>query len=253
MKNLLTQIKINYLRVILRNKRFLFMSIILPIVFYLLFTKVMNVGVPAHYMKTWQLNYMISMAVYSSLISSVVTASNTLLEDREKHFTLFVKLTSGSDLRYYLGMIAVFLPLNIFAIAVLGLTAKLANGVSVSVMGGVALVILLPLLSIPLLLIGILISMSGSSNTVNILSQIVMFAFAIIGALWWPIELLPKALQTIGKLLPTYQISTLMQEIIHNNPVSTDRVLGLVIWTVVLALAITLFMRHKRLQEVQTI
>ena len=253
MKNTLTQILINYKRVVLRNKRFFFFSLALPVIFYLLFTRVMNVGVPASALKTWQLNYLVSMAVYSSLISSVITVSNTLLEDREHHFALFVRLTGTSNLRYYGTMLAVFMPLNILAIVILGLVGTFVNGVSISITLWLAFIVLLPLLSFPFVLIGILISISGSSNLVNILNQIVMFSMAIIGGLWWPLDLMPNWLQTIGHGLPTYQISTIIQDVVNKSAISGTSLLGLAIWTVVLFAALFASFRFISNRELQTI
>lgn len=253
MKNFLTQVKINYLRIALRNKRFVFFSLAFPVMFYLLFTKVMNVGVPTAAMKTWQLEYMVSMAIYSSLISCITTASSTLLEDREKHFTLFIRLTGGGNFRYYSSMVAVFLPLTIVSILLLGLVAGLVNGVSLTALYWLVLAILLPLLSIPFLLIGILLSLSGSENVVNFLGQIIMFAFAIIGGLWWPIELLPNWLQSIGERLPTHQVNSIIQAVLHQNTLQMSDILGLLLWSLGTLLAIALVSRHLRLREVQTI
>ena len=253
MKNFLTQVKLNVLRLALRNKRFLFFSFAFPILFYLLYTKLMNVGIPAPAMKTWQLQFMVSMAVYSSLISCVSSAPSLLTEDRERHFTLFVQLTGASKLRYYASMVAVFLPLSLVALAALGLVATLVNGVSLSLLYWLILVVLLPLLSIPLLLIGILISLVGSSALVNLLGQIVMFGFAILGGLWWPIDMLPAWLQHIGKMLPSYQIATLMQQIVQKTSISTENIIGLIIWLIFLLAALILVNRRLRLREVQTI
>ncbi|MDR0298136.1 MAG: ABC transporter permease [Streptococcaceae bacterium] len=253
MKNTGIQIATHYKRIVFRNRRAFFFSLILPLVFYLLFTKVMNVGVPASYMKTWQLNYLVSMAVYSSLVSSVITVSNTLLEDQTQHFILFVRLTGSSRLRYYLTMLAVFLPQTILSIVVLGLTGTFVNQVSISLTLWLIFVLLLPILSVPFVLIGILISLSAQPTLVNILNQIVMFSMAIVGGLWWPIDLLPSWLQTIGKALPTYQISVIIQEVLGKQAIELSALLGLGIWTLLLTGFLVVSLRLMNLFERQTI
>ncbi len=253
MKNFFYQVNVNYKRIVWRNKRFFFFSLALPVIFYLLFTKVMNVGVPANVMKEWQLNELVQMAIYSSLISSVIVVSNTLLEDREHHFTLFVRLTNNSYTRYYAGMLAVFLPLTILAVVVLGLVGILVNGVSASTVLWLSFIILLPLLSIPLVLMGMLISLASAANLVNLLNQITMFFMAIVSGLWWPIDMLPSWLQTIGKILPTYQISTIITEVMNKKAVELGNFIGLLLWTIFLFGALLVAFKFIRRREMQVI
>lgn len=131
MRNFLFQIKINYTRIIFRNIRFLLFSIAMPSGFYLLFTQVMTKGMSSAILTTWNTDYLISMVVYSTLISSIFTVSNTLLDDHEHHFDLFVALSPISKLQYYSSMIVVFLSLTMVSTLVLEIIANFGNHVAI--------------------------------------------------------------------------------------------------------------------------
>ena len=61
----------------------------------------------------------------------------------------------------------------------------------------------MPILSLPLILLGIAISLLKDSDTINAVTNLIVFPMAIAGGLWWPISLLPHWLQQKRKLLPT--------------------------------------------------
>ena len=108
MKNFLFQVEINYKRIIFSEFTVSFFQYSHADWLYLLFTQVMNQSIPDNILKTWTITYLISMIVYSMLISSVFTVSNTLLEDRICKFDLLVELSAVSKLQYYGSMVIVF-------------------------------------------------------------------------------------------------------------------------------------------------
>lgn len=79
MKQLIFQTKLNTLRLFVRNKRFLIISLLIPIFFYLLFTKVMNVGLAGADLVAWKADYLVSMMTYGILMDSVMMISSTLV------------------------------------------------------------------------------------------------------------------------------------------------------------------------------
>lgn len=235
MKNFLFQVEINYKRIIFRNLRFLFFSIAMPIGFYLLFTQVMNQSIPENILKTWTITYLISMIVYSMLISSVFTVSNTLLEDRICKFDLLVELSAVSKLQYYGSMVIVFLSLNLLGALSLEITAIVINHIQVSVIRLFELLLLLPLVSFPLVLLGILVSLVGSGNTVNVLCNLVVFPMAILSGLWWPLETMPDWMQHVGQLLPAYHAKEFLNEFIQEQHFNFNHFGVLLTWSILLA------------------
>lgn len=69
------QSKFNFKRIILRNPNFLFFDILIPVLFYLLFTKILSDDMG------FKRDYLVSMMIYANLLGSVLTVANTLVND----------------------------------------------------------------------------------------------------------------------------------------------------------------------------
>lgn len=185
------QTKITILRLFIRNKRFLLISLLIPILSYLLFTKVMNVGLSGAELTTWKANYLVSMMTYGILMDSVMMISSTLVSDRENGFDQLITLSPLPKIRYYLSVIVSFFGLFELSIISLLIVGYYINGVTYSWLEVLAFLIALPLTALPLILIGILLSLAGSSNTVSGFANLLVFPLAIVSGLWWPISILP--------------------------------------------------------------
>ncbi|MBE8848250.1 ABC transporter permease [Enterococcus durans] len=253
MKNFLFQLSINYKRIILRNLRFLVFSILMPIGFYLLFTQVMTQGIPADALQTWNADYLISMMVYSSLISSIITVSNTLLEDHMRKFDLYITLSPISKIHYYLSMMIVFLSLNLLSAVSLVIVACFINHVIIHVFYLILICLIVPLLSLPLLLIGIIVSLVGSGNVVNLVSNLLVFPMAILSGLWWPLDIMPDWVQKISVFLPTFHSAKLLKEIIHQHHIHLLHLGVILLWIIILAIIIKVLTTVGKKGELQTI
>lgn len=243
------QVRLNFIRIILRNKRFFLFDMMLPIIFYLLYTKVLTSGISQANLKMWNTNYLISMIIYSCLLGSVITVSNTLLEDHTSHFDLFTKLTPLPRWQYYLSLIIIFMFLNVISSIAIILVGIVINHISLNVVTWLIIMTVNLLGTIPLIFVGILISLLKNSNTINLLNNLIVFPLAMISGLWWPIDMMPKWLQTFGKLTPTFELSTIDKSILYNKSISLNQILGLTIWLLII-IAFTFILtrfKHKEL------
>ncbi|MFC6177541.1 ABC transporter permease [Companilactobacillus huachuanensis] len=250
MNSFIYQININFKRIILRNKRFFLFDMMLPIIFYLLYSKVLVNGIPQADLKTWQMNYLISMIIYSCLLGSIITVANTLLEDKTSHFDILSRLTPLPRWQYYLSRILIFMLLNLISAIVICLVGILVNHLTLPIANWSLIILISVLGTTPLIFMGILISLANNPATVNLLNNIVVFPLAIISGLWWPITMMPKWLQSIGKLTPTFEISNIDQSILHGTIINSHYILGIILWLmiiVVITLLITKYQKHKEL------
>lgn len=248
MSNFLFQVTINYKRIVLRNLRFLLFSVVMPISFYILFTQLMNGSIPSSALKTWNVTYLISMIVYSSLIGSIFTVSNTLLEDHNRKFDLFITLSPISKSRYYLSMIVVFLSLNVLSALALEVTALVVNHITVSWFYLIFLLLATPVVSFPLLLLGIMISLIGTGNVVNLLSNLIVFPMAILSGLWWPLNMMPIWMQHIGRWLPAYRAAAFLRDLVQHQHFNLSNFGVLLLWGIFFAgmlKVLTIFMSKK--------
>lgn len=246
MTNYLFQTKMNFKRIVLRNKAFFFFDMLLPIIFYLLYTKILTTGIPTKALAAWNEDYLISMMIYSCMLGGVITTSNTLLDDQTSHFKLFVSLKPISKFQYYSSMALVFIVLNLISSILICLVGIFVNHVNLSMHLLITLIGINTLGTIPLILIGALIALVKKPNTVNLLNNLVVFPLAIISGLWWPIQVMPNWLQKIGKTTPTYQLSNLEQTLLHKGFINWYAIINISIWLVVIAL---LFLILSKVQK----
>lgn len=250
MNSFIYQININFKRIILRNKRFFLFDMLLPIIFYLLYSKVLVSNMPETDLKIWQMNYLISMIIYSCLLGSVITVSNKLFEDKTSHFDILSRLTPLPQWQYYLSRILIFMLLNLISAIGICLVGILVNNLKLSIMTWSLIIFITIIGTIPLIFIGILISFINNPTTVNILNNLVVFPLAIISGLWWPIAMMPDWLQFIGKLMPTFELSSIDQSILYGKIINNHYTLGLSLWIIIigiLTLTITKHQKHKEL------
>lgn len=236
------QLQLTFKRLILRNLKFFFFNLILPLIFYLLFTKLMTIDMPKEALVVWKEDYLISMMLYSMLLSAVISVSNTLHDDNTQHFTLFIELTPTPKIYYYFSTVLVFICMSSLSTLGLGLFGILVNHVSFSLLSWVFLIFILPIVASPMMLIGIMISFSSSSNVINLLSNLIVFPTAILSGLWFPLEILPQWVQNIGSKLFPYHLASLSRSICHSTtPFSRSSFIYIVIWTFFLGTLTWLF------------
>lgn len=246
MHNYLFQTKLNFRRIILRNKSFFIFDMLLPIVFYLLYTRVLTTGLSTQALTAWNTNYLISMVIYSCMLGGIVTTSNTLLDDQTSHFRLFISLKPISKFQYYSSMTIVFLTLNLISSILICLVGIFVNHVVISLPLLILLIIINLAGTIPLITLGALTSLAQKPNTVNLLNNIVVFPLAIISGLWWPINLMPNWLQKIGKLMPTYQLAQIERNLLHHTNVNFGAIINVFAWLIILALLFLIIIKLQK-------
>lgn len=103
MKSLLTQISFNAKRIFLRNPGYLFFTILMPIGFFVLFTKVLISGTTPEKLQFAQ-NYLGSMIVYSILINALFGLAQIMQSDRHQQLLLTLSLTAKGTKPYYVSL-----------------------------------------------------------------------------------------------------------------------------------------------------
>ncbi|MGO4937519.1 ABC transporter permease [Fundicoccus sp. Sow4_H7] len=229
------QLQINIKRLLLRNKRSVIFTLIFPIFFYVLYSSVFTTPMPAELLVVWQKDYLISMLVYGVLMTSILTVANALLVDHMNHFDLFVELSPTPKWQYTVSVILVYIPFILILMLLLGITALMVNQVSLTPAQWLGTLLINLIGMLPFGLIGVLVSYGGSPTAVNIIGNIITFPLAILGGLWWPLEFMPGILQTFGRGLLSYHIAQMNRQWIHEQVIAWDMLLGVLIWTIVLA------------------
>ncbi len=238
MKTFTKMLLIDFKRTQLRNFAALFFSLLMPIAFYLLFTKVMNQDVPAKYLISFQKQYMISMVTYSIVISMLFSFASLLARDNLIGIPKWLRITSLPNRYYYLSKLTNVILQNLLSIMLVYLVAATVNHVHFSGQEFALMLIWLLLASLPLSLIGIMISMINNENTRSVFSNLLTFPLVIVSGLWWPLDQMPKFMQHIGYLSPVYAVNAAGQALANGEVFQWSWLWTILIWFVILLIVL---------------
>jgi ABC-2 type transport system permease protein len=239
---LLKQSKMEMLRV-LRNRYFVFWSLVMPIIFYYIFTNVVNTDAPDK--AEWQAHYLMSMTVFSVMGSSIMTLGIRLVQERSQGWSTFMRITPLSDNVYFAAQMIGQSVIHVLSITIIFAAGAIINRVSLSpiewIMSGVWILIG----SLPFLALGTLIGMLKKVETAAAISNVLYMLLAVCGGMWMPVEVMPKPMQDIGKWLPSYNFGNGAWEIVRGQMPEWKNFLNLVIYLIIFML-LSKYIRRKQ-------
>ncbi|MFJ7724896.1 ABC transporter permease [Neobacillus sp. NPDC097160] len=214
MKTFQMQCKVEIIR-ILRNRYFVFWSLVMPILFYYIFTNVVNTNAPDK--AEWQAHYLMSMTVFSVMGSSMMTLGIRMVQERSQGWSTFIRVTPLSDTVYFAAQMIGQSVIHLLSIIIIFIAGAIINDVSLTAFEWIASGLWILLGSLPFLAIGTLIGMMKKVETAAGISNVIYMVLAVAGGLWMPLEIMPKMMQNIGKWLPSYNFGNGAWEIVRGN------------------------------------
>lgn len=200
---------------ILRNPYFVFWSLFMPILFYVIFTKVFNTNLPDK--QEWQAHYLMSMTAFSVMGSAIMTLGIRLVQERTQGWSMFMRITPLSDYAYFLAKMVGQTVIHTFSIIIIFIAGALINGVTLTAYEWGMCGIWILLGSFPFLALGTLVGTMKRVDTASGISNVIYMVLAISGGMWMPMEIMPEMIQKIGKWLPSYNFGNGAWEIIRGN------------------------------------
>lgn len=204
----------------LRNRRFLFFVIAFPVLFYLLFTKVLNVGGsnPSDQADVARI-YMISMAAYGALGSTLMQTGPRIALERALGWNQQLRLTPLRGSSALAAKVLAGMLLALPVIVLITLIGRVVNDVTLAPGPWIATIALLWAFSAPFAALGVCIGYLVDSETAQIASMISYFLLAIVGGLWTPVQLFPSWLRNVAEVLPSYHYGNLGWSIVDGKSV----------------------------------
>jgi ABC-2 type transport system permease protein len=218
-----TLVKLEIIRT-LRNKKFMFFSVIYPTVLYLIIsgTGSNTALVPGTHL-SMQLYYLVAMASFGALTAVLMGNSERIAKEREKGWVRQLRLTSLPGHGYVIAKIASAATVTLPAILVVEIVAAAAKGVRMDAWQWVALTVSVWAGSLVFAALGVAIGYIASGDAVRPITMIIYFAMSLLGGLWMPSTVFPKWLQDIADWLPTHAYAGLGQAIeLGNAPHQKD-------------------------------
>ncbi|MGG1679379.1 ABC transporter permease [Neobacillus sp. NRS-1170] len=242
MKVFQMQCKTEIIRV-LRNRYFVFWSLVMPILFYYIFTNVVNTNAPDQ--AEWQAHYLMSMTVFSVMGSSMMTLGIRMVQERSQGLSTFIRITPLSDSVYFAAQMVGQSVIHAFSITIIFIAGALINDVSLTAAEWILSGVWILLGSLPFLAIGTLVGMMKKVEIAAGVSNVIYMVLAISGGLWMPLEIMPKMMQAIGKWLPSYNFGNGAWEIVRGNMPDWKNILILIAY-LVLFMLLSKYIRRKQ-------
>ncbi|CAM5640673.1 ABC transporter permease OS=Streptomyces alboniger OX=132473 GN=CP975_23245 PE=4 SV=1 [Streptomyces alboniger] len=206
-------IKLELIRA-LRNRKFLFFSVIYPSVLFLIIagnadgtTKVDGTGltVPTY--------MMVSMASFGALTAVLMGNSERIAKEREAGWVRQLRLTTLPGRGYVLAKTASAAVVSLPSIVIVFVVAAAAKGVRLDAWQWLALTGAVWAGSLVFAALGVAIGYLASGDAVRPITMLTYFGLSMLGGLWMPTTTFPTWLQNIAEWLPTHAYAALGQAI----------------------------------------
>ncbi|MER6287988.1 MULTISPECIES: ABC transporter permease [Streptomyces] len=198
----------------LRNRKFLFFSVLYPSVLFLIIAgssgttdKVDGTGLTvATYM-------MVSMASFGALTAVLMGNSERIAKEREGGWVRQLRLTTLPGRGYVLAKTASAAVVSLPSIVVVFVVAATVKDVRLDAWQWLALTGAIWAGSLVFAALGVAIGYLATGDAVRPITMITYFGLSMLGGLWMPTTTFPQWLQDIAKWLPTHAYAALGQAI----------------------------------------
>ncbi|MCN9242985.1 ABC transporter permease [Streptomyces sp. RY43-2] len=198
----------------LRNRKFLFFSVIYPSALFLLIagkadstTKVDGSGL------TLPTYMMVSMASFGALTAVLMGNSERIAKERESGWVRQLRLTMLPGRGYVLAKTASSAVVSLPSIVVVFAVAAAVKHVRLDAWQWLALTGAIWAGSLVFAALGVALGYLASGDAVRPITMIVYFGLSILGGLWMPTTAFPDWLQSATKWVPTHAYAALGQAI----------------------------------------
>ncbi|MFI6377600.1 ABC transporter permease [Streptomyces sp. NPDC050546] len=198
----------------LRNRKFLFFSVIYPSVLFLIIagnadstTEVPGTGL------TLPTYMMVSMASFGALTAVLMGNSERIAKEREGGWVRQLRLTTLPGRGYVLAKTASAAVVSLPSIVIVFAVAAAVKHVRLDAWQWLALTGAIWAGSLVFAALGVAIGYVASGDAVRPITMLTYFGLSMLGGLWMPTTTFPDWLQDIAKWLPTHAYAALGQAI----------------------------------------
>ncbi|MEU9630917.1 ABC transporter permease [Streptomyces luteogriseus] len=198
----------------LRNRKFLFFSVIYPSVLFLIIagnadstTKVPGSGL------TLPTYMMVSMASFGALTAVLMGNSERIAKERESGWVRQLRLTTLPGRGYVLAKTASAAVVSLPSIVIVFAVAAAVKDVTLDAWQWLALTGAIWAGSLVFAALGVAIGYLATGDAVRPIAMITYFGLSMLGGLWMPTTTFPDWLQDIAKWLPTHAYAAVGQAI----------------------------------------
>ncbi|MFE3516046.1 ABC transporter permease [Streptomyces sp. NPDC059166] len=215
----------------LRDPSYLVFGAGMPVMMYLLFTNLGGGGDS----DDWKALSMVGMAAYGALGSSMGIGTG-IAADKSLGWLRQLRITPLSQGRAVAGRAVSGSVTVLPAVLAVLLSGALVNGVRLEIWQWASLVVLLWAGALPFTLLGIGNGYRLTPQATGVVNVACLTGFAVIGGLWFPLDLFPEWLRDVGEFTPAYGFSGLGRSVIAGDPPAFGSTAVLGVWLVLFGL-----------------
>jgi ABC-2 type transport system permease protein len=229
---------------ILRTPRFLLFAMALPTLLYLLQSGLYKDATVPGTDVPFKAYLMAGLAAYGAFVSAVSTGVRVATE-RSTGWQAQLRLTPLSPKSYLLAKVAVSMIVALPAPILVALTGGLVEGVHLGAGAWLQLTLGIWAATLPFAVLGVLIGLFASSDSVQVYTAGVQLAFGFLGGLLIPLTGFPGWITTLVKAIPSYWLADIGHGALLGNGSTAVGVLVLGAWTVVLGALVVFGYRRE--------
>ncbi|WP_203886157.1 ABC transporter permease [Planotetraspora kaengkrachanensis] len=226
-------LRIELLRMV-RNKRYIIFVIAFPVIFYLLYSNLWGDQVDETTGVKGAVVLMVSMAAYGALAASIMSSAVPWAQERHSGWLRQLQITPLPGWAIICTKLIASMVLVLPSLLLVGLAAVLTQDVSLPAGEWAGLIGSLWVGTIPFIALGLTIGSLLPPDTAQPVAMIGMFGLALLGGLWFPVEVMPSAMKSIAQVLPSYDYASIGWKIVAGDTPEASAVFGIVGWAVVL-------------------
>lgn len=233
------------LRRLLRNRRTVVLSVVVPVAMFFLFRRTGREGPlqgPMFVSST-----MIGIAVYGAMLAATAGGARVSVE-RALGWSRQLRLTPLHPLAYVAVKLITAMALGLTSVAVVFI-AGAVEGVQMPAMTWVESALLAWITALVFAAFGLFMGYLLPSENVMQLIGPVLAVFAFFGGLFVPLALLPQLVQDIGPYVPTYGVVGIARYPLLGGTFDAGWVVNVVAWTAAFAIGASLLFRRDTRRE----
>jgi ABC-2 type transport system permease protein len=217
----------------LRNRRYLIFTIVFPVLLYVLYTAILDVGADATVDGLpWPVYFLVSMAAYGA-IGAAMSQAVPVATERRQGWARQLRVTPLPGLAWVSAKVVTAIALTVPALVLVGVAGQVVNHVDIGIGAWGLTVVAMALAAVPFAAIGLLIGYVLDVESAQGGMVLVYFTMAILGGLFAPLQSLPDGIATIGRMLPSSHLANVGRTVVGGHLPDPVDVLVLGAWALV--------------------
>lgn len=215
-----------------KNWSYVIFTIVLPLIMYLTFSQIYG-GQSVAPGVSYSALIMVQMAAYGALGAAMTGGAVIALERRSGWFRQ-LGITVLPPRGFLLARAGVVMITVLPAIALVFTAGFAIGGVRAPVAVWATSLVSIWFALVPLAVLGLVVGVWVRGEVVGGLTTVLLLVLALAGGLWFPIELMPPAMQQVAVLLPSYWVAEFGRLPFLGQPPSITGVITVLVWTAAL-------------------